>query len=372
VRFAPTVPGNASGRLSVDNSSFTLTGSATISPLTYRYTLPGGSPVNVSPGGAVPFPSVASGGNSSALFQIMNPSSASSSVSAISLSGASFALGTLPSFPATIPAGGSLDVNVTFRPTAPGAATGTLTAGTHAFSLSGTGLTSGVNLTGLTDVVTPAQQPRVGVDLTAATSVPLTGQLVLTFTPTADVPSDDPAIQFATGGRSVSFTVPANTARSDFNGAPDVPFSTGTVAGTLRFVVTLRNGTTDVTPTSPDPNRSVTVDKLAPTITSLTIGSRTTSGFEIVVVGYSTPRSLSSAGLRFSPRPGSSVQGGDVTVSLSNQFTTWYQSSASQPFGSQFRLVIPFTVQGDINAIGSVSVTLTNSAGTSAPSSASF
>src|SRR5262249_49187195 len=151
--------------LSVDGFSFTLTGSATISPLTYRYTLPGASPVSVSPGGAIPLPSVTAGGNSSALFQILNPSLASSGVSAVSLNGASFSLGSLPSFPATIPAGGSLDVNVTFRPTAPGASTGTLTAGTHAFSLSGTGLTSGVNLTGLTDVVTPAQQPRVGVGL---------------------------------------------------------------------------------------------------------------------------------------------------------------------------------------------------------------
>jgi hypothetical protein len=159
-----------------------------------------------------------------------------------------FTLGTLPTFPVAIPAGGSLDINLTFRPTTPGSATATLTVGTRTFSLSGTGLASGVSLTGLTDVVTPAQQPRVGVDLTAATAVPLTGQLVLTFTPTADVPSDDPAVQFATGGRSVSFTVPANSTRSDFGGSPDVAFSTGTVAGTLRLVVTLRNGSADVTP----------------------------------------------------------------------------------------------------------------------------
>jgi hypothetical protein len=227
-------------------------------------------------------------------------------------------------------------------------------------------------LTGLTDVVMPAQQPRVGVDLTAATAVPLTGQLVLTFTPTADVPSDDPAVQFATGGRSVSFTVPANSTRSDFGGSPDIAFSTGTVAATLRLVVTLRNGTADVTPTSPDPNRTVTVERRAPTITSVAVASRTASGFEVVVVGYSTPRSLSQAAFRFSPRAGSNVQSGDVTLNVTSQFTTWYQSADSQQFGSQFRMRIPFTVQGDINALGSVSVTLTNAAGTSEPTSTSF
>jgi hypothetical protein len=102
------------------------------------------------------------------------------------------------------------------------------------------------------------------------------------------------------------------------------------------------------------------------------LASRTTSGFEVVVVGYSTTRSLSQAAFRFTPRAGSNVQNADVTVNVSSQFTTWYQSTDSQQFGSQFRLRIPFTVQGDINALGSVSVTLTNSAGTSQPTSTSF
>jgi hypothetical protein len=187
------------------------------------------------------------------------------------------------------------------------------------------------------------------------------------------VPSDDPAVQFATGGRTVTFTVPANSTKSDFSGgAPDVAFSTGTVAGTLRFVVILRNGSADVTPTSPDPNRTATVERRAPVITSVAVASRTTSGFEIVVVGYSTPRSLSQAVFRFSPRAGSNVQNGDVTVNVTSQFTTWYESAESRQFGSQFRLRIPFTVQGDVNAIGSVSVTLTNAAGSSAASSANF
>jgi len=372
VGFAPTAPGNSTGSLTVNNTSFALAGTATVSPLTYRYSLPGGSPVNISPGGTIPLQPVVAGGASSAQFQIVNPSSSASSVSTVTSSSSLFTLGTLPTFPVSVPPGGSLDLSLTFRPTTPESSTATLTAGTRTFLLSGTGLASGVSLTGLTDVVMPAQQPKVGVDLAAATTVPLTGQLVLTFTPTADVPSDDPAVQFATGGRSVNFTVPANTTKSDFGGSPDIGFSTGTVAGNLRLVVTLRNGGADVTPTIPDPNRIVTVERRVPTITSVTLASRTTSGFEIVIVGYSTPRSLSQAAFRFVPRPGSNVQSPDVTVNVTNPFTTWYQSTDSQPFGSQFRMRIPFTVQGDINALGSVSVTLTNAVGTSEPASTSF
>jgi len=220
VGFAPAAPGNSTGSLTVNNNSFGLTGTATVSPLTYRYTLPSGSPVNVTPGSTIPLPSVAAGGSSSAQFQIVNPGASPASVATVSSSSSLFTLGGLPTLPATIPAGGSLDINLTFRPPTPGSSTGTLTVGTRTFSLTGSGLASGVSLTGLTDVVTPAQQPRVGVDLTAATAVPLTGQLVLTFTPTADVPSDDPAVQFATGGRSVNFTVPANSTKSDFGGKP--------------------------------------------------------------------------------------------------------------------------------------------------------
>ena len=372
VRFAPTAPGNASGSLTVNNNSFALAGSATISPLTYRYTLPGGSPVTISPTGTVPLPPVAAGGTSSAQFQIVNPSSSPASVSTVTSSSSLFTLGTLPALPASIAAGGSLDLSLTFRPTTPGSSTAILTVGTQTFSLSGTGLATATTLTGLTDVVAPAQQPKVGVDLSSATTVPLTGQIVLSFTPTADVPSDDPAVQFATGGRSVNFTVPPNTTKGDFSGSPDVAFSTGTVAGALRLVVTLRSGSADVTPTSPDPNRTVTVERRVPTITSVALASRTTAGFEIVIVGYSTPRSLSQAAFRFAPRPGSNVQSPDVTVNVTNQFTTWYQGTDSQQFGSQFRLRIPFTVQGDINALGSVSVTLANAVGTSEPTSTSF
>jgi len=372
VNFAPVTAGAFTGRLSINNTDFTLTATATLSPLTYRYVLPGTPPVNLSPGGTIPMPSVAAGGSSSAQFQIVNPSAGVANLSSVSSSSSSFALGNLPSFPAVIAGGGSLDVNLVFRPTAPGPFTGSLLVGTRTFTLAGTGLASGAILTGLTEVLPAAQQPRVGLDLTAASSVPLTGDLVLTFTPTADVPTDDPAVQFATGGRTVSFTVPANSTKSNFSGTPDVAFSTGTVAGTLRFVVTLRNGSANVTPTNPDPNRTVTVERRAPVITSVTVASRTASGFEIVVVGYSTPRSLSQAAFRFSPRAGSNVQGGDVNVNVTSQFTTWYESADSRQFGSQFRLRIPFTVQGDINALGTVSVTLTNAAGSSSASSASF
>ncbi|MCI0419631.1 MAG: choice-of-anchor D domain-containing protein [Acidobacteria bacterium] len=371
VTFTPATVGGASGTLSVNSALFTLSGAAVVSPLSYRYTLSGQAPVTVSPGGSIPLPSIVSGGTSSAQFEAQNSGAAAVALSSITSNSSLFPLANLPSL-LTVPAGGSLAFTVQFRPVTPATATAALTVGTRSFTLTGTGLASGLTLTGITEVLPPAQQPRVGVTLATAYAVPLNGQISLIFTSTADAPSDDPAVVFASGGRVVNFTVPANATQGEFSGgAPDVGFSTGTVAGNVRLNVVLRNGSSDITP-SPDPSRTVAVERRAPVIISVTVGSRTASGFEIIVIGYSTPRSLTQAAFRFSPRTGSNVQGGDVTVNVTSQFTTWYQSSASQPFGSQFRLSIPFTVQGDINAIGSVSVTLANAVGTSAPASANF
>jgi hypothetical protein len=59
-------------------------------------------------------------------------------------------------------------------------------------------------------------------------------------------------------------------------------------------------------------------------------------------------------------------------VPLDTAFTAWYAGTPSAQFGSQFLYTQPFTVQGDIGAIASVTVTLTNSVGSSPPASAPF
>ncbi len=64
--------------------------------------------------------------------------------------------------------------------------------------------------------------------------------------------------------------------------------------------------------------------------------------------------------------PNGSFTSSVITVPLSGLFTTWYQSAASTTFGSQFTYTQPFSVGSEyINQIQSVTVTLTDSAGTS-------
>jgi hypothetical protein len=104
----------------------------------------------------------------------------------------------------------------------------------------------------------------------------------------------------------------------------------------------------------------------------VTIASRTASGFEVAIVGFSNIRAVSQATFRFTGKAGSNLATTMVQVAVDSDFSAWYGSAASVQFGSQFRLVVPFTISGDIGALGSVSVSLTSTEGTSTEASASF
>jgi len=226
------------------------------------------------------------------------------------------------------------------------------------------------DITGLPDETEPADSQTAQVTLGAPYPVELTGTLTLTFVPDATVPADDPAVQFATGGRTAQFTIPAGATTARFGTANNIGIQTGSVAGRIEVTARFRAAGQDITP-DPAPVQVMIVRRAAPVIQSVRI-VRTTGGFEVRVVGLSSPRDMTQAVFRFSARPGTNLQTTQVTVDLGSVFSTWYQGEQSFAFGSTFEYVQPFTIQGDSNAVASVSVTLTNSSGTSQPASANF
>jgi hypothetical protein len=258
------------------------------------------------------------------------------------------------------------------------------TAGTYLFSIS---LTDGANsspaIFSCTITVNPAVIPTVtvtglnltpilqpvspGLSLAAQTPVILHGEVLLTFSANAFGETDNPRVQFldpnATNmGRRLMFTIPA--------GAQVVPLADvqqDTVAGTIRVeVVSLLDGDRDVLPAS-HPLAEVIVPRLAPVISDVSFENESAAGFDIVISGYSTPRDMSSAKLTFAPKQGASIEGmADITVSVSDVFSRFYQSVASIAGGSAFTgLRIPVRIDGDKDAIGSVTVSLANSVGPS-------
>jgi hypothetical protein len=244
---------------------------------------------------------------------------------------------------------------------------------TRQFNLSiGLPALAAANFSGLTDTINPAQQPRVGLALASAYPLPISGTLTLRFAPDAVINADDPAIQFSTGSRTVNFSIAAGSTQAVFGTASDVQFSTGTVAGTITVTAGLQQGSTDITP-SPAPSRLVRVARQAPALDSNSVKVvRTASGFEVQIISFSTPRQVTRARFEFGSAPDSSLQAVDFPVSVDAVFTSWYNQTASAQFGSSFRYVQPFTVQGDATKVTRVTVTLTNSVGDSQRITVSF
>lgn len=221
-----------------------------------------------------------------------------------------------------------------------------------------------VTISGLPPSTAPATQQFAQVSLSAAFPATVTANLTMTFAPTSG--ADDPAVQFATGGRTAQIIVPAGST----TGLSAVGVQTGTVAGTITITAQLLAGSADVTPT-PAPSQTIKVTAAAPVITGVT-ATRTSNGFTVTVTGFASNRGVDSATFTFTPTAGSTLQTSTVTTTDTSLFSTWFGSSASAPFGSQFLLSQPFTVAGSPSSILSVTVTLTNALGTSPAATANL
>ncbi len=209
----------------------------------------------------------------------------------------------------------------------------------------------------------PAQQRFFDVRIGAAYPLTITGALTLAFAPNAHFPVDDPAIQFADGGRTLNFTIQAGETVATFAGTP--AYQTGTVAGTITMTITqLHAGGQSYSPDPESPSYDpieFIITRSAPVITSVQV-LKEAQGLRVLIRGYSTPRDVTQAELYFT---GTNLQQRRFVVPLVEAFLWWYGASDSTPYGSQFLYTQLFTVQGDINAISSVSVGLQNSYGDS-------
>jgi len=185
---------------------------------------------------------------------------------------------------------------------------------------------------------------------------------------------DDQAIQFTNAGRRAEFTIPANTTHAVFT-TSQMSLQTDTIAGVITLEVTVSgsgaSSNSDVGPTPVTLTRAIRIARSAPLIRSIALG-KTASGFQVQITGFSTDRDVTEADVHFNNSALGTVQTTNLTVNLTDAASQWFKTTASAQFGSQFSLLLPFTIQGSTDSIGSVSVQLKNSQGTSNTSSASF
>lgn len=211
---------------------------------------------------------------------------------------------------------------------------------------------------GVGSSASPATQPSVTLRLGTAYPIDITGVLTLTFR--GDDGSDDPVVRFSAGGRTVGFTIPANSLTPVFQ-SQGAALSTGTTAGVITLTATFKAAEQDITP-RPAPTQQIRIDALPPVIQTVR-ATRSGSTITVVVTGFATSKQMNSAAFVFSPSAGGNFQSATLNVTVDQLFASYYSGSTSAGVGSQFVFTQTFNVTGDAAAVGSVAVTMSNARG---------
>jgi hypothetical protein len=379
VNFQPAAPGRALGRLRIGTDDFDLAGNGLGPLLNYAYVI-NNVATTVANNGTVIFTPATVGGSSSLRFAISNTGTTPTTVSSIGLAAPStvFTLSSLPNLPVNVAPNQTVSFDASFAPVSLGTSTATLRVDNLTFTLSGAGnappTLPAIVFDGASGTQDALAQPAIGLSLARAYPLALTGTLTLAFN--SDVFSNDPAVQFATGGRTVAFTIAANQTRAVFpNNANQIRIQTGSVAGTITLTpaINTTEGAINLTPATP-PTVSLSVAAGAPRLLGASIASRTANVLTLLINGYATNRSVTQMDLTFTPTAGETVSTTRITIPVEGAFLAYYQSPQSTPFGSLFSATVPLTFQGDLtkvttllDAIQSVAITISNRQGATQP-----
>ena len=209
--------------------------------------------------------------------------------------------------------------------------------------------------------IASGQQPTAQIVLQNTYPTDLRGVLTLQFNPL--VPNTtDTMIRFANGTTtSDPFTITANSTTS-----PAIPFQTGTSAGSVVLTLTLTAAGANV-----DPGTARTTTVALPAQVPVSTGVTFTQNgptLTVTYVGYSNTRNVSQAVFNFKPASGTSLAQTTFTLPVTDLFNSWFNSAASQQGpGSLFTYTQTFNLSDADAKVQSVTVTLTNTAGNSAP-----
>ena len=377
VSFTPTQAGTANGSLVVNSDTFPLSGVGLAPQLVFSYVTAGTTVTLGATNAAVVFSPIIISQTAQLVFDVKNTGTLPALISNIGISQVNgpFAVVGLPPLPVTVAPGADFQFTVTFQPTALGFSNGTLQIDTTTISLIGSGTAPPAlppyTIGGIGSQVTPRSQPKITLTLGSPYPVAIAGTLTLT---TSGSLPNDPAVQFSSGGQTASFVIPANSTSAVFgNSGTGIAFQTGTVASTITVTpsFTTQAGQVNLTPATPT-TLQATIAPAAPTLTGIELTGETATGFSIVVTGFTTTRTLTTWTVQFATVPGFSMAQSQFTLNIQQVGGVWFQSSASQAFGGQFSITVPFTFQGTLpsgapvlSALASVSVGVSNELGSS-------
>ena len=368
VTFAPGTASTFQTNLLVGSSIYPISGNGTssvlgdISSLLITYTDATGVRLTAQPATAINFGKVIAGSSNSSstlTFTVSNPQTTISDVSvpSISTTGTGFSISGAPAMPASISPGHNFTFKLLFSPSATGTFGGTLSIGSRQFSLTAQGVSSPVPDSLFTVDVQPLvsqKQAHLTINLASTSPVSTIGTLEMQFTPSVSNVSDDPAIHFvATGGRQLQVNVESGAQTATYNGQSALTFQTGTTAGTITFTLTF--------PNKEPSSKSFTI---TPATVMITAGTaiRQAPNLVMTLTGYDNTYSVGQLAFKFYDTTGQVLTPSAIGVDASSTFRQYFFNNNQA--GGAFALQASFPVKGDVKQIGSVAVTLTNSAGT--------
>jgi centrosomal CEP192-like protein/HYDIN/CFA65/VesB family protein len=349
--FSPTTIGTYSAFLIVNTLNITLQGNGVQSAV---LTL-AGSKTPLAAGATINFGSVTSGSSTLQGFTLSNPESSTLTVQSIAVSGTGFSgpIGLIA--PVQLAPGLTASFQVSFQPQNGQSATGSLTIDGRSFNLTGQGLNTPLPTASITlasTVGASAQQNSLSIPLASASQVSGSGTLAMKFIPSVAGVTDDPTVQFLSGPpRIATVTVSVGDSIAKFNGQSSIAFQTGATAGTIAFTLTLPNGTLQASLNiAPVP---ITLDTAS--------GLRKAGELDVSLTGLDNTYSASNLSFTFYNLTGAVVQPGAIGFSAGTIFQQYF---ATTQVGGSFALLATFPVTGDTTQIGSVTLQITNSAGT--------
>jgi hypothetical protein len=192
--------------------------------------------------------------------------------------------------------------------------------------------------------------------------------------------SADPSIQFATGGRTVAFSIPADTTAAVFaNGSTSIRLQTGSTSGTITLTPVFQTASGVPLTTPASQNLQLVVPATAPLLIGAQVTAQSATGITLAISGVSNSQTLTQLAFSFTPAAGYNVTGSSATLSVASVAAAWFESTAAQTSGGQFVATIPFSFTNGSSstsstatttlttAVTSVSITATNPQGASAP-----
>lgn len=374
--FTPTLPTQRQATLSIGTDTFSVTGKGLGPKLVLSYAA-GGATVTLGPTDSVVFSPVTISQTGQVVFVIQNTGTIAATIFNIGIGEANspFSVSGLPPLPLSLAPGAQSSFTIAFAPVTAGFSSGTLRLDSTIVPVVGSGTAPpalpAYSIQGPSGNVDPASQPNISLKLSTPYPIAIAG--TLTLSAFGSLPAD-PAVQFSTGGRSVTFSIPANSKQAVFAGqGQQIQLQTGTVETTITLTpsFTTQAGGVNLTPTQPT-TLSFTVAAAAPTLIASQVANSTANGFVLTLTGFSTTRSLSGVTAQFTAAPGFTVPTTPVNVDLTQASTLWFNSTASVAFGGQFAVTIPFTLSGTVSAtqtllqtVTSVAVSVANGTGPS-------